>query len=515
MSILDIRNLSHIYDDKVLFDDSSVSINNKEHIGIIGLNGAGKTTFINILAGKTMQDRGEVLWGNRIRRGYLDQHADIDRSLTVEEYLHHSFDYLYELNTKMEEIYSDMGNIEDPDELEKMINRANNILEKLTHEGFFDLDSTIKKVANNLGIGQIGYDKVIGTLSGGQRAKVMLSRLLLENLDVMLLDEPTNFLDIEHIEWLANYLNDFEGTFMVISHDTDFLNKICKYIVAIENGQIKKYGGNYDKYLLLHEQNSKQYEDQYNRQQQQIAQMKDYIAKNSARAATAGMANSRKKMLEKIDVMAPPKTILDAEISFPYEFLNSRIAVEAKKLEIGYNGNALLPPIDFEMGSQTKLWIRGTNGIGKSTLLKTIMGKIPPVSGSFFIHPSAKIGYLEQELDWDNPNINSISFFAENYPRMNQKQHRTAVAKLGLKNDLALRPINKMSGGEQVRLRIAVLNNKVTNILVLDEPTNHLDVRAKEVLKQALIDYQGAIILVSHEAEFAEDVCDKIFDVKF
>ena len=293
MSVLEIKELTHVFDNKVLFEDASLTVHNGEHIGVVGLNGAGKSTFINILAGRLVQDEGMVKWNSSLRRGYLDQHADIDRSKTVMEYLTDSFSALHEMNARLNALYEEMGSA-DGEQLERLIEKSNSLLERLTDSGYFDLDSAIKKVANGLGVGAFGYDTVISELSGGQRAKLMLSRLLLEQPDLMLLDEPTNFLDVEHIEWLSEFLNGFKGTFLVISHDTDFLNKVCKCIVGIENGRIKKYGGNYSAYLVQREQDAKQYEDSYLRQQREIEKMEDYINRNKARAATAGMANARK-----------------------------------------------------------------------------------------------------------------------------------------------------------------------------------------------------------------------------
>ena len=259
MSILEIRNLTHRYDDRYLFQNASVSINNGEHIGIVGLNGAGKTTFINIIAGKLSQDDGEVLRQQSARWGYLDQHADIDRSLTVIQYLRTAFNYLYELNSKLEELYLKMGETEDMNELDKLVNKSSRLQEILDNADFYDLDSKIKKVAGGLGIGGVGYDTPISRLSGGERAKLMLSKLLLEEVDVMLLDEPTNFLDIEHIDWLKKYLNAYKKTFMVISHDTAFLDGVCKFIINIENGNIKKYSGDYTSFSKQREMNAKQY----------------------------------------------------------------------------------------------------------------------------------------------------------------------------------------------------------------------------------------------------------------
>ncbi|MDE5549313.1 MAG: ATP-binding cassette domain-containing protein [Clostridia bacterium] len=515
MSVLTIKGLTHIFDSKTLFDDADLSVNNGEHIGVVGLNGAGKSTFMNIITGKLTQDAGEIKWLNGIRWGYLDKHANIDRSQTVMEYLQGSFDYLYKLNEQLEQLYADMATEEDMDKLDRLVNKSASMQERLDDSGFYDLDSKIKKVANGLGVNNFGYDTVIGKLSGGQRAKLMLSKLLLEELDVMLLDEPTNFLDLEQIDWLRKYLDSFKGTFILISHDTTFLNSVCKIIVNIENGMIKKYWGNYDEFLLQHEQNAKQYADSYERQQREIKKMEDYIARNKARAATAGMANSRKKMLDRIDVMQKPVSFEKPTFNFPYTLLVTKHLLEVKNLQVGYDGKAILPPISFEMDSTTKLWLRGTNGLGKTTILKTIMKRLPAIGGSFTFNINSKINYIEQDLQFSNRDVNAMTFMNETYPKMSQKDIRTQLAKVGIKNDLATKFISNLSGGEQVKIKLCALMQKESNILILDEPTNHLDVSAKEALFEALQSYEGAIILVSHEPLYAEKLCNKIFDIEF
>ncbi|MCL2555711.1 MAG: ATP-binding cassette domain-containing protein [Firmicutes bacterium] len=514
MSILEIKNLSHLFDHKPLFEDASLSINNGEHVGVVGLNGAGKSTFVNILAGKLIQDSGEVKWNNNIRKGYLDQHAQIEKDQTIMEYLQGSFAHLFEKNVQMEKMYAAME-IAIGNELEKLITKSSTILEYLTNEGFYDIEPSIKKVANGLGVGSLGYEKMMSNLSGGQRAKVMLAKLLLENPDMMLLDEPTNFLDIEHVDWLVDFLAGYQGTFLVISHDTAFLDKVCKVIISIENGQIKKYFGNYSEYKEQADQNAKQYEHSYHRQQEQIEKMKDYIARNSARAATAGMANSRKKMLDKIDILRKPTTIYDAKFSFPYLALHTKELLNLKNLQIGYDGVSLLPPINLILNSASKIWIRGTNGIGKTTLIKTLIGDLPLINGEIFWHKAAIKGYLEQDIDFGKMhNMHAAAYMSDRFPKINSKDLRSILANVGIKNDLATKPVSDLSGGEQVRVRLCALMQKNSNVLLLDEPTNHLDTRAKDALMSALIDYPGSIILVSHEKDFAEKICNEVFDAR-
>ena len=512
MSVLEIKGLTHRYDERFLFLNANLSVNNGEHIGIVGLNGAGKSTFINIISKRISQDEGEVNWLSGIRWGYLDQHATIDKNLTVMEYLSDAFSYLHEKNARLEQLYESMAS-SSGDELDKLIARSSRLQEELENEGYYDLDSQIKKVANGLGVNKFGYNAVIGTLSGGERAKLMLSKLLLEKQDIMLLDEPTNFLDIEHVDWLIKYLNSYKKTFMVISHDTNFLNSVCKVIVAIENGNIDKYSGNYDEYLKLREIKLKQYEDSYRRQQAEIKRLQEYIDKNKARAATAGMANSRQKMLDKMEILQKPATIYESKFNFPYLETNSKEFIVIKGLEVGYN-EPLIPAVDMVLSSQTKLWLRGTNGVGKTTFLKTLMKKISPLNGSFRFHVSAKILYLEQELVFENPNQNALSYYSSFYPRANPKEVRSALAEVGIKGDLATKPICELSGGEQVKVRLSVLSKTKSNVLILDEPTNHLDVLAKKALKEALKAYNGCLILVCHEQDFAGDVCNVIYDAK-
>ena len=512
MSILEIKGLTHRYDDRDLFVKSDLVVNNGEHIGVVGLNGAGKSTFINIVAGKLVQDDGEIKRQPNLRIGYLDQHATLDKSLTVMEYLRGAFSHLDEINERLEKMYEAMGSA-DGDELDRLIEKSSRLQEQLDDAGFYDLESQIKRVANGLGVNKFGYDSLIGNLSGGERAKLMLSKLLLEGQDLTLLDEPTNFLDVEHVEWLIKYLNGYKKTFLVISHDTIFLNEIAKMIVSIENGTIRKFSGNYDQYLVQREILNKQYEDEYNRQQAEIKKLQDYIDRNKARASTAGMANSRKKMLDRIEVMAKPLVEKDCEFNFPYIELNSKDMLITTDLKVGYTSQ-LIPDVNLHIGSQTKVWIRGTNGVGKTTLIKTLLRKIPMLGGRFAFHPAAKIGYIEQDLNFDNGNLPAYAVYQNAFPRASQKEIRSALAKVGIIGELATKPVCNLSGGEMMRLKLAIMTQTSSNILILDEPTNHLDIKAKRALKEAIQNYGGALILVTHEPDFAEGICNVVVDIK-
>lgn len=512
MSILEIKNLTHRYDDRFLFENASLTVNNGEHIGVVGLNGAGKSTFINIIAGRLTQDEGEVNYLKGIRYGYLDQFAAIDKNLTVTEYLSDAFSYLYEKENELNSVYEKMGEA-DGAELERLIKISDRLQTELNDENFYDLQSEIKKVANGLGVNKFGYDAVIGNLSGGERAKLMLAKLLLQQQDLMLLDEPTNYLDIEHVNWLIKFLNSYKKTFLVISHDTIFLDSVCKVIVSIENCDIKRYNGNYSQYLVQREEYARQYSDKYKAQQAEIKRLNEYIERNKARAATAKMAHSREKTLAKMEVLSKPAQIFECRFSFPYTDIKAKEFVKINDLTIGY-GVPLIKNININLTSGDKLWIRGTNGVGKTTLLKTLVRKIKPIKGSFFIHPEAKILYLEQELYFENDNDNAAAYYSAMRPADGNKQVRSALAEAGIKGDLATKPLKKLSGGEQVRVRLSVLTKSSSNLLILDEPTNHLDAVAKKALADALTVYEGTVILVTHEADFAQKICNKIFDAK-
>ncbi|MEG1520408.1 MAG: ABC-F family ATP-binding cassette domain-containing protein [Clostridia bacterium] len=510
MSILSIKNLSHIFESKTLFENASFEINNGEHVGIVGLNGAGKTTFMNIISGKIIQDSGEVKWLNGIKWDYLDQHADIDRTKTVMQYLESSFSNLFELEEKMQDAYAKMA--EEDADFDALMETAGKIQDKLLADNFYEIETQIKKVASGLGVSNFGYDTLISTLSGGQRTKLMLAKLLIDKPQVMLLDEPTNFLDLEHIDWLANYLNSFEGTILLVSHDTEFLDKVCNLIINVGNKDIKRYPGSYSYFLEQYEIEQKQMNENYARQQREVKKIETFIAKNKARAATAGMANSRKKLLDKMEIIDKPSQVYEAVFNFPYKEIVTKEMLKVNSLEIGYD-KPLLPPLDMLLGSNSKIWIRGTNGIGKSTFLKTIMGEINSLSGEFQFHPFAKIGYLEQDMDISTNEKNATAYINELYPKMNNRDIKDKLSKVGIKNELLMKSLSKMSGGEQVRVKLLSISLKESNILILDEPTNHLDVLAKNALKNALIAYEGAIILVSHEPSFAEEICSSVFDV--
>ena len=510
MSILNVEHLSHGFGDRAIFHDVSFRLLKGEHIGLIGANGEGKSTFMNIITNKLMPDEGKVEWSKNVRVGYLDQHTALEKGMTIRDVLKSAFSFLFEMEARMNEICDKMGEA-DEDQMNEMMEELGTIQDLLMNHDFYIIDSKVEEIGHAFGLDEIGLDKDVEELSGGQRTKVLLGKLLLEKPDILLLDEPTNYLDVQHIEWLKRYLQEYENAFILISHDIPFLNSVINLIYHMENQRLDRYVGDYDKFMEVYEMRKSQLEAAYKRQQQEIAELQDFVARNKARVATRNMAMSRQKKLDKMEVIELAKEKPKPE----FNFLNARAAgkmiFETKDLVIGYD-EPLSKPLNFAMERGEKIAIVGANGIGKTTFLKSILGLIPSISGSVEQGDYLYIGYFEQEMAPGNNNT-CIEEIWKEYPSYTQYQVRSALAKCGLTTKNIESLVRVLSGGEQAKLRLCKLMNRETNILLLDEPTNHLDVDAKEELKHALKEYKGAVLLICHEPEFYDGLVSKVWDL--
>ncbi|MBQ7927017.1 MAG: ABC-F family ATP-binding cassette domain-containing protein, partial [Lachnospiraceae bacterium] len=375
---------------------------------------------------------------------------------------------------------------------------------------FYMIDSKVEEVARALGLLDIGLDRDVTELSGGQRTKVLLGKLLLEKPDILLLDEPTNYLDVEHIEWLKRYLNEYENAFILISHDIPFLNSVINLIYHMDNQELNRYVGDYDKFQEVYAMKKAQLEAAYNRQQKEIADLKDFVARNKARVSTRNMAMSRQKKLDKMDVIELAAEKPKPEFHFREARTSGKILFETKDLVIGYD-EPLSVPLNISMERGQKIVLTGANGIGKTTLLKSILGLISPVSGSVTQGDYLEIGYFEQEMSGSGDN-SCIEEIWQTFPGFTQYEVRSALAKCGLTTKHIESKVKVLSGGEQAKVRLCKLINRDTNILLLDEPTNHLDVDAKDELKRALQAYKGSILMVCHEPEFYEGLATEVWD---
>lgn len=509
MSVLTVKNISHGFGDRAIFEDVSFRLLKGEHVGLIGANGEGKSTFMNIITGKLMPDEGKVIWSNRVRVGYMDQHAELEKGLTIREVLRSAFKYLFDMEAEMNELYGRMGEMTD-DEMNKALERTAVIQDMLDNNGFYVIDAKAEEVAKGLGLLDVGLDRDVTELSGGQRTKVLLAKLLLETPDILLLDEPTNYLDEEHIEWLKRFLQNYENAFILISHDIPFLNSVINLIYHVENRQLTRYVGDYYEFQRIYEANKAQLQAAYERQQAEVAQLKDFVARNKARVATSGMAKARQKKLDKMEMIELAAEKPKPEFNFKQGRTSGKVIFETKDLVIGYN-EPLTKPLNISMERGQKIALVGANGLGKTTLLKSLMGKIPALSGEVHLGDYQQIGYFEQEIKETNYNT-CIEEVWEQFPSKTQYEIRSALAKCGLTTKHIESKVCVLSGGEQAKVRLCKLINEETNILILDEPTNHLDVEAKDELKRALKEYKGTILLVCHEPEFYRDVVTDIWN---
>ena len=511
MSLLTAENVTHGFGARQILEEASFRLLKGEHIGLIGANGEGKSTFLNIITGKITPDQGKITWARHVKAGYLDQHSVLKKGMTIREVLRTAFDEMYNLEKDMLNLYEKMSSADDA-KIESMMEEAGEIQQMLETGGFYQLDTKIEEVAGGLGLADIGLDRDVDDLSGGQRTKVLLVKLLLENPSILILDEPTNYLDHQHILWLTRYLQEYENAFILVSHDMEFLNSVVNVIYNLDGGSLTRYTGNYEDFKRMYEVQREQELKAYQRQQAEIEKLEDFIARNKARVATRGMANSRQKQLDKMEILEKPQQKIRPEFNFLMARTPSRFIVEAKDLVIGYDA-PLTKPVSFTVERGEKIAITGTNGLGKTTLLKTILGQLPPISGQVVLGDYLFPGYFEQESGRDEDATALETFWAE-YPSMENREVRLCLSKCGLTNEHITSQMRVLSGGENAKVRLAIVMNREHNWLILDEPTNHLDIDAKEELKKALSQYPGTILLVSHDPCFYESFITRTLNVE-
>lgn len=509
--MLVVENVSHGFGGRTILENVSFRLRKGEHIALIGANGEGKSTFLNIITKKLMPDSGNIKWSSRVTVGYLDQHTVLTKGKSIREVLRDAFKPMFDLEQEMISMYDKMGEA-DEDEMTKLMEGTAEIQTILENSGFYMIDAKIQEIANGLGLGEIGLDKDVTDLSGGQRTKVLLTKLLLENPVILILDEPTNYLDVEHIAWLTRYLQEYENSFILVSHDVPFINDTCNVIYHMENGELNRYKGNYDEFERLRDIKKRQEEQAYDKQIEERKRLEDFVARNKARVATRGMANSRQKQLDKMEILERPKEKIKPTFKFTESRASSRFVFTTEDLVLGYD-EALTKPLNFTLERNQKIALRGMNGIGKSTLLKTLLGIIKPFDGKVELGDYLEVGYFEQESSRENSNTPMDEIWAE-YPGLTNFEVRQSLSKCGLTNDHITSQMRVLSGGEAAKVRLCKLMLKQINFLVLDEPTNHLDVEAKDELKKAIREFKGTVLLVSHEPEFYEDIVDDVWNIE-
>lgn len=504
MSILEVKNLSHGFGDRAIFENVSFRLLKGEHIGLVGANGEGKSTFMSIVTGKLQPDEGKVEWSKYVTAGYLDQHAVLEKGMTVRDVLRTAFDELFKTEERINEIYMSMA--EEGADVDTLMEEVGELQDRLETRDFYTLDAKIDEVARALGVMDFGMDTDVTDLSGGQRTKILLAKLLLEKPDILLLDEPTNYLDAEHIAWLKRYLQEYENAFVLISHDIPFLNDVINIVYHVENQDLVRYAGDYDNFQSVYAMKKAQLEAAYERQQKEIADLQDFVNRNKARVATRNMAMSRQKKLDKMDIIELQAEKPKPEFHFKESRTPGRFIFQTKDLVIGYDRPLTKAPLNLTFERNQKVAIVGANGIGKTTLLKSLLGIIQPLEGEVETGDFIDLGYFEQEVAGSRQT--PLEAVWDAFPALNQAEVRAALAKCGLTSKHIESQIQVLSGGEQAKVRFCLLMNRENNVLVLDEPTNHLDVDAKDELKRALQAFKGSILMVCHEPDFYEGWTD-------
>lgn len=508
--MLNVQNVTHGYGARCILDDASFRLRKGEHVGLVGENGEGKSTFLNIITGVLPPDEGTITWGKHVTVGYLDQRTSLTAGKTIRDVLRDAFAPMFQLEQEMLAMYEKMGDASEG-EMNELLEEVGDLQNILDHSGFYSIDSRVEEYAGGLGLGEIGLDRDVAELSGGQRTKVLLTKLLLENPTILILDEPTNYLDENHIVWLTNFLQNYENAFLLVSHDEAFLNNVINVVYHVENGVLTRYKGDYNNFLAMYDLKKRQVEQAYEKQQKEIAQLEDFVARNKARAATANMARSRQKKLDKMEVIELAKEKPKPTFGFTYSRTPGKFIIEAKDLVLGYD-EALTQPLSFVVERGQKIAIKGVNGLGKSTLLKTMLGIIPPFAGEVTVDDTVETGYFEQEhAAGKNTALEEVW---QEFPSMTNAAVRGALARCGLTTQHIESQVRVLSGGEHAKLRLCKLMLRGMNLLVLDEPTNHLDVYAKESLKQAVAEFKGTVILVSHEPEFYSDLVTDVWNLE-
>jgi len=509
MSILTVEKLSHSFGGRTIFEDVSFRLLKGEHIGLVGANGEGKSTFMKIITNTLEPEEGKIIWSKKVKVGYLDQHSVLDESQTINDVLKLAYKELFELENENLELYNKMVDCTE-EQMNEYLEQIGDNQDYLELHDFYLIDAKISEVSRAFDLDKIGLETSVAELSGGQRTRILLAKLLLSKPDILLLDEPTNYLDEQHIHWLKQFLIDYENSFILISHDIPFLNSVVNVVYHIDAPSLTRYSGDYNEFKRIYDINQNQLIQKAKRQDAEIAKLEDFVARNKARVATRGMANSRAKKLEKMERIVIKGEKPKPTFNFKYSKTPSKYIFEANNIIIGYEKD-LSSKMNLTLEKGQKIAITGTNGLGKSTLIKSLIGDIRLRSGKLILGENVDIGYFQQEVNAEDDSV--IDNLWREFPSYSQYEIRSALAKVGLTTEQIESKVKVLSGGEQAKLRLCKLINREYNVLFLDEPTNHLDQDAKDELKKAIINYKGTVLLVCHESEFYDEIVDDVWDL--
>ncbi|PKR82681.1 ABC-F family ATP-binding cassette domain-containing protein [Heyndrickxia camelliae] len=517
MILLQVQQLSKYFGAELILSNIKLEIQTKNRIALVGRNGAGKSTLLKIISGQMSHDEGEIIKPKDVSIGYLAQNTGLESELSIWDEMLTVFRHLKDMEDRlrsMEQQMSDPSIYEKNELYQKILKEYDELQIRFKDSGGYQYEADIRSVLHGLRFGNYDYNTLIKTLSGGQKTRLALAKLLLTKPDILILDEPTNHLDIETLSWLEQYLQGYEGAILIVSHDRYFLDKVVNQVYEMSRHKIQKYPGNYSDYLVKKAEQYEQEMRQYEKQQEEVAKLQDFIQRNLARASTTKRAQSRRKKLEKMTLMERPNgDEKSANFSFDIERQSGNDVMNIRDAAIGYDNQVIAKNIEISIKKGDSIALVGPNGIGKSTLLKSIIKKLPLFKGNIEYGSNVTIGYYDQEQAELSSNKTVLQELWDEYPLKSEKEIRTVLGNFLFSGDDVTKIVSTLSGGEKARLALSKLMLLKANLLILDEPTNHLDIDSKEVLENALIDYPGTILFVSHDRYFINRIATKVIEL--
>ncbi|MGG2935302.1 ABC-F family ATP-binding cassette domain-containing protein [Bacillus pacificus] len=517
MILLQVNALSKLYGAETILSNIKLEVQTKDRIALVGRNGAGKSTLLKIIAGELSHDSGEIIKPKDVSIGYLAQNTGLETSLTIWDEMLTVFTHLQQMETKLRRLEQEMGkeeNFSNEATYERLLADYDQLQLDYKDQGGYQYEADIRSILSGLGFPVETHQTTISTLSGGQKTRLALGKLLLTKPDLLILDEPTNHLDIETLTWLEQYLQGYPGAILIVSHDRYFLDKLVTQVYEISNKESRRFVGNYSKYLdlksALYEQEMKRYE----KQQDEIAKLEDFVQKNIARASTTKRAQSRRKQLDRMELLTRPLgDSKSASFHFDIEKQSGNDVLQVKDATIGYDKDPIIEHVTMRLTRGDSVALVGPNGIGKSTLLKSIVNKLPLLHGDVSFGSNVSVGYYDQEQANLTSSKRVLNELWDEYPLQPEKEIRTILGNFLFTGDDVLKPVSSLSGGQKARLALAKLMMQKSNLLILDEPTNHLDLNSKEILENALIDYPGTLLFVSHDRYFINRVTTTVVEL--
>lgn len=517
MIVLQVNQVHKSFGADEILAGVKLEVQHRDRVALVGRNGAGKSTLLKIISGEMSYDSGDIIMPKDLTIGYLEQQTDLESEATIWDEMMTIFSHFREQEAKLRELEAQMADpavYDDAVQYEKVMKEYDTLQHDFKDAGGYQFEADTRAILHGMKFYPEDYDKKVVSLSGGQKTRLMLAKLLLSKPQLLILDEPTNHLDIETLSWLENYLKNYPGAILIVSHDRYFLDQVVTLVYEVSRHRVKKYTGNYSRYL---DEKAKQYEldlKQFEKQQSEKAKLEDYVQRNLVRASTTKMAQSRRRVLEKTDWMdAPDGDEKSARFGFTIAKQSGNDVLNVQSLAIGYSGQPVSQNIVMKLYRQDSLALVGPNGVGKSTLLKTIMKELEPLAGTIHYGTGIQFGYYDQEQANLKGNKLVLNELWDDYPHVNEKDIRGILGRFLFTGDDVLKPISTLSGGEKARVALAKLMMQKANVLLLDEPTNHLDLDSKEVLENALLDYPGTILFVSHDRYFMNRLSTKVVEL--